>query len=309
MVNPPPTEPADPTAAIIARVRSMVGDFAAPFRDVFTGGDEISSYDLSETNLGSVTASIVDIPTGVSTVIQEYSLDYREGRIILAAPYAPLPHGKMLVVEGTGAGMFSDQDMQDFFTDAFTQHTNGRTIEQRYRDGDPSIGPQPGGYGMNYYGCDTYGDTLPNDGTGFIRYRYVPITMETIDPVELYPLSLLMAQMVLWTMLLDASTDIDISTAEGTFVPRTQRFRQLMEMQDALQKRYQDICAQLNIGLYRVEVFYLRRISRTTNRLVPLFKPREYDDTGYPQRILPPVDARDADQSGLPSAWIGGVWG
>lgn len=287
----------------------MIGDFAAPFHDVFTGGDEISSYDLSETNVGSVVATIVDIVTGVSTVIQSYSLDYREGRIVLAAPYAPLPHGKLLVVEGTGAGMFSDDDMQLYFADAFNQHTYGRTYEQRYADGDPSVGPQPGGFGMNHYGSDVYGTTLPNDGTGFIRYRYVPITMEDIDPVELYPLSLLMAQMMLWTLLLDASTDIDISTAEGTFVPRTQRFRQLMQMQDALQKRYQDICAQLNIGLYRIEVYTLRRISRTTNRLVPIFKSREYDDTSYPQRLLPPIDAPNADQSGLPSPWIGGVWG
>lgn len=303
------TTPPDPTTALIEQVRTMIGDFTSPFRDVFTGGDELSSYDLSETNIAGVTATVVDTVSGVSQVIQNYSLDFREGRIILAAPYAPLPHGKLLIVEGTGAGMFSDLDMQAFFTDAFTQHTHGRTIEQRYRDGDPSIGAQPGGYGNNGYGGDSYGDTAANGGTGFIRYRYVPITMENIDPVELYPLALLTAQMVLWTLLLDASTDIDISTAEGTFVPRTQRFRQLIQMQDLLQQRYKDICAQLNIGLYRMEVFNLRRISRTTNRLVPLFKDREYDDTAYPQRILPPIDATDADESGLPSAWLGGVWG
>lgn len=294
---------------VIDQVRSMVGDFASPFRDVFTGGGELSSYDLSETNVSTVTATIIDITTNVSTVIQGYSLDSREGRIVLASPYAPLPHGKLLVVEGTGAGMFSDADMQLYANDAFTQQTNGQTIEVRYRDGDPSVGPQPGGFGNGPYGQDWYGDTLPNDGTGFVRYRYIPMTWENLPAIQLYPLSLLAAQMVVWAMLLDAATDIDISTAEGTFVPRTQRFRQLMMLQEALQKRYQDICAQLNIGLYRIEVFQVRRRARLTNRLVPVFKDREYDDPALPVRILAPIDATDADPSGIPSPAWPGFWG
>jgi hypothetical protein len=307
MTDPTPT--IDPNEqSIIDQVRSMIGDFASPFRDVFTGGNELSSYDLSETNVSTVTATIIDIPTGVSTVIQNYSLDSREGRIVLAAPYAPLPSGKLLVVEGQGAGMFSDSDMQLYVGDAFTQQTDGQTIEVRYRDGDPSVGPQPGGYGMGPFGQDYYGTTLPNDGTGFVRYRYVPMTWDNIPPVQIYPLSLLAAQMVLWALLLDSSTDIDISTAEGTFVPRTQRFRQLMMMQDALQKRYQDICAQLNIGIYRIQVFHVRRIARFTNRLVPLFKDREYDDPALPVRILAPIDATDADPSGIPSPAWPGFW-
>lgn len=310
MSFPPTNPPIDPVEQhVMDQVRSMIGDFSSPFRDVFTGGNELSSYDLSQVNLASVTATILDIATSTETVIQNYSLDYAEGRIVLAAPYAPLPFGKLLIVEGQGSGMFSDADMQNFLSDAFAQHTNGRTIEVRYRDGDPSVGPQPGGYGMGPYGQDWYGTTLPNDGTGFVRYRYVPYTWDNLPQVELYPLALLTASMVVWTLLMDAATDIDISTAEGTFVPRTQRFRQLMMLQDTLQKRYQDICAQLNIGLYRIQVFKLRRIARFTNRLVPVFKDREYDDPALPQRLLPPIDATDADPSGIPSPAWPGFWG
>lgn len=295
--------------AVIDQVRSMLGDFAAPFRDTFTGGDELSSYDLSEVNVSAVVATVIDIATNVSTPIQNYSLDYRAGRIILAPPYAPLPHGKLLIVEGVGGGMFSDDEMRLFVSDAFTQHTYGRTVESRYRDGDPSIGPQPGGFGNAPFGGDYYGNTLPTTGTGFVRYRYDPLTLENLPDVERYPLALLAAQMVIWTLLIDSATDIDVSSAEGTFIPRTQRYRQLMALQEQLQARYRDICAQLNIGLYRVETFRLRRISRLTNRLVPVFKDREYDDPALPGRILPSINADDADLSGIPSPAWPGLWG
>jgi len=293
---------------VMDQVRSMIGDFSSPFRDVFTGGGELSSYDLSETNVASVTATIIDIATNTPTEIQGYSLDYREGRIVLAAPYAPLPHGKLLIVEGLSSGMFSDDEMRIFVNDAFLQHTDSRTIESRYQDGSSAVGSQPGGYGSGAFGQDYYGETLANGGTGFIRYRYDPITWENLPPIERYPVSLLAAQMAVWNLMMDAATDIDINSSE-TFVPRTQRFRQLMALQGELQDRYKDICAQLNIGLYRIEVLRLRRVSRFTNRLVPVFKDREYDDAALPQRILPPIDARDADQSGIPSpAWPSG-WG
>lgn len=309
----PPPAPQGPIAPIqqrvISQVRSMVGDFAEPFRDVFTGGGELASYDLSQVNVATVTATILNMSTGVPQVIQNYSLDYQQGTIILAAPWAPLPSGFQLIVQGTGAGMFADADLLDFMTDAFAQHTYGRTIEIRYRDGDPSVGPQGPGYGSGSFGADYYGTTDENGGTGFIRYRYDPLTWYNLPLVEQYPLTLLSAMMVVWTLLMDSATDIDVSTAEGTFVPRTQRFRQLQVMYGMLEARYKDICAQLNVGLYRVEVFKLRRISRLTNRLVPVFKDREYDDPTLPIRILAPIDDADADQSGIPSPAWPGFWG
>ena len=42
----------------------------------------------------------------------------------------------------------------------------------------------------------------------------------------------------------------------------------------------------LNIGLHRIETFTLRRISRLTNRYVPIYRPQEVDDGSIPQRVL-----------------------
>jgi hypothetical protein len=51
----------------------------------------------------------------------------------------------------------------------------------------------------------------------------------------------------------------------------------------------------LNVGLHRIEVSTLRRESRTTGRLVPLYVPREFDDYSWPERILPPIDSRHSE--------------
>ena len=49
------------------------------------------------------------------------------------------------------------------------------------------------------------------------------------------------------------------------------------------------------------EMSTLRRVSRLNNRLVPVFEDREYDDYQLPIRLLPPIDARNEDESGIPS--------
>jgi hypothetical protein len=44
----------------------------------------------------------------------------------------------------------------------------------------------------------------------------------------------------------------------------------------------------LGIGLYGIEVFTLRRISKMTNRYVPVYKPQEVDDRSHGQRTNVP---------------------
>src|SRR5215469_4798173 len=44
------------------------------------------------------------------------------------------------------------------------------------------------------------------------------------------------------------------------------------------------------VGLYRITQSRLRRVSRTTKRLVPIYRPQEYDNLVWPQREMPPVD-------------------
>lgn len=276
-------------ASIIARIRSDIGDFGSPFVDTYLGGDELSSYDLSEVNVASATVTLTrgTPPTGI--LLQpgtDYVLDVNEGRIVLINPaYSPLHEGMGLRVEGKSQGMFTDDDLKVYVDDAMNQHTYGRSNTTRYRD--------------QY---------------GFIRYLDQPFTLATLPVVETPLVGYLATINVLWTLAIDASTDIDISTAEGTFVARTQRYRQIMEMigtaTTGLTGRYNQLAQQLNVGLSRIEMFTLRRVSRTTNRLVPVFKDREYDDASLPARLLPPVDGDEyMDESGIPSPLMPGVWG
>lgn len=272
-------------AGTIQRIRSEVGDLPAPFVDTFLGGDELSTYDLSEVNVTSVQAKVTTVsPASTADLVEDtdYVLSPAEGAILLINPdYSPLRHGQTLIVRGRSEGMFSDQELEQYVNDAVNQHAYGRSTTTRYRDGH-----------------------------GHIRYELEPIGLENLPAVEEPLVAYLAAINVLWTLATDASTDIDVSTAEGTFVPRSQRYRQVMEHVGELQSRYNHLAQQLNVGLARIEVFQLRRVSRTTNRLVPLFQPREYDDTSKPQRLLPPIDGDSYDdESGIPSPLYPGTWG
>ena len=62
-----------------------------------------------------------------------------------------------------------------------------------------------------------------------------------------------------------------------------------MQMIQARQNQYKELCSQLSIGLYKIDVFSLRRISKTTNRYVPIFEPMEVDDRETPTRVYVPI--------------------
>lgn len=274
-------------SGIIARIRSEVGDFGSPFRDVFTGGGELSSYDLSETFVGGVSATVTSGSPPVNRALvapADYVLDVPEGRIVLMGSNGPLRHGETLTVVGRGSGMFGDDQLGVYVQDALNQHAYGRSIKTRFRD-----------------------------QMGFIRYDEQPVVLGNLPAVEEPLLAYLASINVLWTLATDAASDIDISTSEGTFFPRTQRYAQLMahigDATSGLQGRYNTLAAMLNIGLGRIEMFTLRRVSRTTGRLVPVFEPREYDDTTLPTRLIPPIDGQYEDDSGVPSPLFPGVWG
>ena len=112
----------------------------------------------------------------------------------------------------------------------------------------------------------------------------------------------------LWDLSTDASLDVDVHTPDGKSVPRSQRYAQMRNQITVLEERYNDLCAQINVGLHRMETLNLRRTSRQTGRLVPVWESREYDDTTPARRILPPVDNRHADESDIPSSLNAG-WG
>ncbi|NIY68051.1 hypothetical protein SMALB_6129 [Streptomyces malaysiensis] len=261
----------------------------SPVLDTFLGADELASYDLSETGVADVSAKVTTTePAATIDLVPDidYVLDSAEGRIVLINPaYSPLHHGQTLIVRGVSTGLFTDVDLEQYIGDAVKQHAYGRSLTTRYRDAH-----------------------------GFIRYDHKPIGLENLPAIEEPLVAYLAAINCLWTLATDAATDIDISTAEGTFVPRTQRYRQLMQhIGDAttgLQGRYNALAQQLNVGLGRIEMFTARRVSRTTNRLVPVFVEREYDDSSMPKRLLPPIDGEEyADESNVASPAYPGLWG
>lgn len=91
--------------------------------------------------------------------------------------------------------------------------------------------------------------------------------------------------MALYTLANDSAFDIDIISPDGVSIPRSERFRQLNEMVQIRKDQYKELCAMLGLGMYRIETLNLRRISRMTNRLVPIYRPQEVEDWSIPQRV------------------------
>jgi len=116
-----------------------------------------------------------------------------------------------------------------------------------------------------------------------------PITLANLPAVEEYALSLYATTMALYTLATDASFDIDISAPDGVMIPRSERYRQLTEMAAVRHQQYRELCALMGIGLYAMEILTLRRISKTTNRYVPVYKPQEVDDKSFAQRAEIPT--------------------
>jgi hypothetical protein len=110
-------------------------------------------------------------------------------------------------------------------------------------------------------------------------------TLDNLPTVEEYPVAVYATTLALYTLSTDAAFDIDISAPDGVTIPRAERFRQLTEQIQTRREQYRDLCAQLGVGLYRIEVENLNRISKSTNRLIPVYRPQEVDDRSYPQRV------------------------
>lgn len=94
----------------------------------------------------------------------------------------------------------------------------------------------------------------------------------------------------LWALMTEYSRDIDVITSESVHIPASQRFRMVQGLLAQWEKEYERHAANLNIGFDRLEVMNLRRVSRTTNRLVPLYKQKEIGDFSPLERLWPEID-------------------
>lgn len=315
---------------LIQRVRFQIGDPPMPFRTTALGDGQTIWYDLPKQEVNRASVLAVTVVSGaVETVLVDYTmsttwdgtvsyvtgqqvnhdlgfftalqsniaqapvsggnaywqdqtslafaLDPDAGQIFLGVPIAV---NATLIIVGCAWSLFSDYEIAQIAVDSVRQHVYAQEIEERYRD-----------------------------ARGFIAFRETAKTLQNLPAIEEPLVEMLTTINVFWALANDAASDTNVQTAEGTVVDRTTRYRQLMEQISALTARYQDYCGQLNVGLYRAETLQLRRVSRTTGRLVPLFKPREIDDRRWPVRLIPPVDHRNDDVSGIPTPLWYGNWG
>ena len=126
-------------------------------------------------------------------------------------------------------------------------------------------------------------------------------TIETVSDVHSDVISLGTACEAMISLLVEFSRDIDIATPEALTVPTTQRFRQLMQLiygPKGLVDRYNEKANMTQTGLNRARVYTLRRVSQGTERLVPVYEPREYDDQAWPHRVFPRTDSQGPSNPG-----------
>jgi hypothetical protein len=127
-------------------------------------------------------------------------------------------------------------------------------------------------------------DALTQHSAGHVDSLGRKEGISTLPFIEEYPVAIYATTIALYTLATDAAFDIDIQAPDGVTIPRAERFRQLMEMVQTRQTQYRELCTHLGVGMYKIDVFSLRRISKATGRYVPMYKPQEVDDRSYPQR-------------------------
>lgn len=315
---------------LIARVRFQIGDPPTTFRTTALGDGQTVWYDLPKQEVNRAAVLAVTVVSGASeTLLTDYTMatpwssttaynvgaqvDYNTRFFTAIAPSTgvfpavggnsswrddtatsfaidtengqvfltnPVPLNGTLIISGAAWSLFSDYELAQIALDSVRQHVYAQEIEERYRD-----------------------------MRGFIDYREEVKSLLNLPQIEEPLVEMLTTINCFWALANDAASDSNVQTAEGTVIDRATRYRQIMDQIAALTARYQDYCGQLNVGLYRAETLQLRRTSYTTGRLVPLFKPREYDDHRWPTRLIPPVDHRNDDNSGIPSPLWYGNWG
>jgi hypothetical protein len=221
------------------RLRTELGDLGKSFVHQIVADGITNRFLLPYSPVNGaglvVSANGVDIST---TVVVEEHTGYVTFDVMPVA-------GTFIVFAGTYYRYFTDSEIQQFVTEALSQHNAGHSD----------------GYGR-------------------------PVGVDNLPQMEEYPVVVQATTLALYTLATDAAFDIDIIAPDGVNIPRSERFRQVMQMVMDRQEQYKTLCSQLGIGMYKVDVFSLRRISKTTNRYVPVYLPMEVDDRSMPQRAI-----------------------
>lgn len=121
-----------------------------------------------------------------------------------------------------------------------------------------------------------------------INYHAVTVRVPLEDTTQVVIDTIGLGALVeaLQALMTEYARDIDVMTSESIHIPGSQRFRMLQSLVQMWEAEYRKHANNLNIGPERVDVMNLRRVSRTTNRLVPLYISKELGDYGPIERIF-----------------------
>jgi hypothetical protein len=111
----------------------------------------------------------------------------------------------------------------------------------------------------------------------------IPLEQASLAVLDVVGLGALVE--ALQALMTEYARDIDVMTSESIHIPGSQRFRMLQSLVQQWEAEYRKRANNLNIGPEKIDQFNLRRVSRTTNRLVPLYKSKELGDYGPMERI------------------------
>ena len=225
-----------------SRLRTEIGDIGKSFVYQFTADGITNRFLIPYSPLDGLNLSILQDGVNVS---DEVEVEEATGYIVFdTKPNAD----DVIVVAGNYYRYFTDNEIEQFVSTAFTEHSA--------------------------YHTDAYGRT---------------VSLTNLPVLEEYPVVVYAATLALYALANDAAFDINVFAPDGVTIPRSERYQQLMQMVQARQSQYRELCSQLGIGMYKIDVFSLRRISKTTNRYVPIYQPMEVDDRSTPARVYVPI--------------------
>lgn len=113
----------------------------------------------------------------------------------------------------------------------------------------------------------------------------ISVPLEQASPAVLDVVGIGALVEALQALMTEYARDIDVMTSESVHIPGSQRYRMIQSLVQQWEIEYRKHANNLNIGPERIEQLSLRRVSRTTNRYVPLFKAKELGDYGPMERI------------------------
>jgi hypothetical protein len=255
------------TSSVMYKTRRVLGDMGELASSTIGGDGTTNQFELSASIVDNVTAKIQASAGGPPSVLSpgangtagDYTVDIYNGYIVLTNPLAV---GQVLQVTYSTYETFIDADLYDYVTEAFALHTLNRNPPV-FLDPVQSAAPPT---------------------------RVLPVIEERL-------VALLAASQVYGDLATAAARDITIDTGDGTVIPRTQRYQQLVAEQARIEQEYRDVTNRLGIqGYDTVQMMNLRRVSKQTNRLVPVYLEQEWDDRRFPQRVEPPIDIPLGDE-------------